>query len=499
MVKNKKAFLIYGLIFAFFAILSYLFPYTGDDWAWGSEIGLQRLQSGFSDYNGRYAGNILVLLLTRNKLLNVLFMSTTFFVCCTCCDKYVTDKKESNITYTLLAVILFLVMPRDIFAQSVVWTSGFANYVPSVIISAIYVIMFKKIFYDELRPFSNKMTVAIFFMALVGALFIEHITIFNVFLGTFAVIYCRVKYKKHYVFNYSFLIGSVIGSIIMFSNSAYHNVIQGADPYRSVSSNIFGFLYTIFTHTYEIISNLILSNYVMCLIISVLTVVLVYNSYKNNKHKNVVKISTVVNILCLISFFGYFIYNRLPLPVNLLTKFVMILIAIVYVISLTVNILLCIKGRERIKILFPLFCILVMCAPLLIVNPIGPRCFFSSYLFLMIFTIALFDYVTKKVKRNSMLFFPACFAALAVIYMSIFIPIHYVDAERNNFAKEQSRQGQKEILICPLPDKGYLWTSEPENDPWDKRYKLFYGLEKDVTFKFITQEELFTAIELSEN
>ena len=63
--KNWKTYLLYIFLFAFLFLLTYYFPYSNDDWAWGSKTGLERLQNGFKDYNGRYLGNLLVILLTR--------------------------------------------------------------------------------------------------------------------------------------------------------------------------------------------------------------------------------------------------------------------------------------------------------------------------------------------------------------------------------------------------------------------------------------------------
>ncbi|MGN0692308.1 MAG: hypothetical protein ACI4K7_08175, partial [Oscillospiraceae bacterium] len=51
--------LIISTVFIFFLGLAYMFPYTGDDWAWGGSLGLERLHNHFKDYNGRYLGNLL--------------------------------------------------------------------------------------------------------------------------------------------------------------------------------------------------------------------------------------------------------------------------------------------------------------------------------------------------------------------------------------------------------------------------------------------------------
>ena len=54
-----------------------LFPYSLDDWAWGGSVGIERLQTWFDNYNGRYFGNILVLILTRSDVLRASFEALT--------------------------------------------------------------------------------------------------------------------------------------------------------------------------------------------------------------------------------------------------------------------------------------------------------------------------------------------------------------------------------------------------------------------------------------
>ena len=76
-IKEKKFKDIgrYALCFAMLFALSWLFPYTGDDWAWGSQIGLDRLHTWFDNYSGRYVGNLIVLALTRSNMLKSLAMT----------------------------------------------------------------------------------------------------------------------------------------------------------------------------------------------------------------------------------------------------------------------------------------------------------------------------------------------------------------------------------------------------------------------------------------
>ena len=72
----------------FFGFLAFLFPYSGDDWAWGSIMGITRLETFFDNYNGRYLGNLLVMAITRSKALKVILMALSYFFSCWMCYKY---------------------------------------------------------------------------------------------------------------------------------------------------------------------------------------------------------------------------------------------------------------------------------------------------------------------------------------------------------------------------------------------------------------------------
>ena len=139
-ITNNKRYI---LLFVFLITLCSLFPYTGDDWAWGSKIGLERLYNGFNDYNGRYGGNLIVIALTRIFVIRNVTMAGTILGIIYLCEKII-EKNNKNLF--LLATFLFLAIPKLVFRQAIVWTSGFANYAISIFLVIIYVYLIKDLF-----------------------------------------------------------------------------------------------------------------------------------------------------------------------------------------------------------------------------------------------------------------------------------------------------------------------------------------------------------------
>lgn len=496
--KNKFiAISVFSLLV--FSLLVLFFPYTGDDWAWGSQIGTERLNSFFVNYNGRYLGNLLVMALTRSKLLNVVVLSLSYYVACYLCYRY-TEKKINLIL--IFSLVLFFVMPRGMFMQSVVWTSGYSNYVPSALISLLYLIMIKNIADRETPEYGKFSFIPTFLMGFCGALFMENITLFNVCLGFAVIGYCLIKFRRIFSCHIGFLIGAVIGAVCMFSNGAYFKIANGTDGYRSTASGLSGIVDTLKSHIITSIDNLLFSNCIMCIIATVVLSALVFKYLKNSNDKAPKTVSVIALTLNYVSLAVIIMENVSSLNgltgmfSSLQTKRVQFLTAVIYVLSIFLISFLCIDKQKRFKTMLPLYCVPVVVAPLLLVNPIGPRCFFVAYLFMMAYISDALAYAVKDCKLNSLtvksLVYLSCVTLVfqVIIYLNIFYPVYTCNEKRNEFAKLQSDNGNKTVYICELPNKSYLWTSSPTNEPWITRYKLFYGLDEEAQFTFVSEDEL---------
>ncbi len=490
--KNSKQqsivfIIISTIIFLTFATLVFLFPYTGDDWAWGSSLGLDRLHKFFADYNGRYAGNLLVLLLTRSRFFKIFLMALTNYLLCFSCYKYAPHKKNLCL---LFSFVLFLSMPREIFAQAVVWTSGFANYIPPTLISITYILLAKNIFDSKVPVYPKYIFIPTFLLGFVGALFIETSTLFNCILGLLIIVFSLLKFKKFYLSHLSFLIGSVVGAFCMFSNGAYSAIAAGTDNYRDAPFDKEELISTYLEHRRIIYENLFLSNGTVCSIICVLLIITTVLFISKNRNSALIAASlfaTGLNVISLV-----LILLRYTLS---LSRSIQLTCAIIFIISLLLVVMICVRKGERLKMLLPLCSILFLVVPLLVVKPIGPRCLFAPFMMLVMFTVYLFSYIIDGL-NNSDIKYKTLFSLFSItiviqtsIYASIFIPIYKYDTNRNALAVTQDESGEKTIIISELPNEKYLWTPDPKKEPWITRYKLFWGIDDSAELKIVKPQD----------
>lgn len=183
--KNRTLFI--GVWPAFVG-LAFLFPYTGDDWMWGTTGGLELLKSGFVGYNGRYFGNIIVLMLTRSKILQTVVVSGTMFLMAYLLYRMVDGER---MLIFLLAAVSMLMLPRTMMRETFVWVSGFSNYATSTVLLLLFLNILK---YLQDESVTTK-RIHVYLCAATGfasALFVENMTLACMVFGGIASIYIYI-------------------------------------------------------------------------------------------------------------------------------------------------------------------------------------------------------------------------------------------------------------------------------------------------------------------
>lgn len=499
---DKKSMLFVVFLFLAFSILVYLFPFSGDDWAWGSQLGLDRLAGGFENYNGRYAGNLLVLLLTRSQILRIIIMGVSFACACTF-PKLFSDGK--GLTACVIGAVLFLLMPSGTFVQAVVWTSGYSNYVPPILLIMLYFILIKNIFGQGAPSYSRLMPIFAVFIGFVSSLFMENITLYNIAVSIAVIVFCAIRYKRAYFTHISYFVGSLLGALLMFSNSAYGFIAKGEDTYRTTAlGGYFKLKEMLASHVDAVFEMFFENNIIALFIFSSLCagVCLLYLSRaESKKRKTCGGIMTLINIVTLFLIYakGRFVDWSVGMlssrPVFVNTAF-LTLISVMYFVSAAMVILLCVEERKVVyKSLFLLGSIAVLIVPLMVVEPIGPRCFFPPYLMLISVCVVLGVYINGELslpKRGRMLICAlstAMCVSLLFFFFNVYHTIHVYDVKRNEYVQKQIDAQTDTVKMFNLPYSSCVWNGNPNYSPLDERYKLFYGIDEDIQFEFVDREE----------
>lgn len=492
--EHSKCACRYLLCAILIFLLSFLFPYTGDDWAWGSQIGLDRLHTWFDNYSGRYVGNLIVLVLTRSNLLKSLAMTVALTGIIFLLERLIKEKWSFYVS-----IVLLICLPKAILRQAVVWTAGFSNYVTSIFFTLIYIVYIYWIF-DE-KPNRNKLRqrilpcIPLFVLGIINTLIVENVTLYNVVLGVAVIIYVLLRYRKVLIQHVCYFVGTICGTVYMFSNSVYHSISTNSDGYRSVAKG--GIIAQALKNYFDVIykeyfmNNIVLNLFILCLCY------IIYVNYKrkNAESKNV---SGKVLVVCLgiltcydiWSFFSYIGLSTVTKQ-NILIGLEGIATVIAGISLIIFALIMAAHYTNFWRTLFVVCSVLCVAAPLFAVNPIGSRCFFSSYILFILFAEELCriiaDNFTVAVNEKILKRTAVMLAVVGMIfYLCIFASVYRADHQRLSYIKDKVAAGEKNIEILHLPYESYIWTPTPnKGEVWEERYKLFYDIPQDVTLKAV--------------
>jgi|GEM_PF-4255095 len=146
--------------------------------------------------------------------------------------------------------------------------------------------------------------------------------------------------------------------------------------------------------------------------------------------------------------------------------------------------------KKRQKLLFILGSIALISAPLFFVRPVGPRCFFLTFILFILFTHSIFVELSmpKAYSRNINFIIKSSTLGYAIFLAVIYIQIGLANHNRINSIYEQLESNPKKITITHLPHEEYLWKSTPLNKKWKGKFKLFYGINEEIKIKIVKSD-----------
>lgn len=475
-------------------VLCYLFPYSGDDFAWGTKIGLERLNIWFDNYNGRYSGNLLILLLTRSKLLRIAIESVTIFLIIRYMNLLSTKDKKDN---KLLIVLMLLLMPVTIFRQTIAWASGFANYLIPILLILFFINSNKDLFIGKSNKKNEKKLVILFyfFASFMGSMFIENITIYNFLLALTVVIFEKIKIKKISKSNIYYLIGAILGSIMMFTNSSYLSILNNKDGYRTIAQeNII--IRSIKTYLSELSGFIFNDNWLICSLICLLAIIVGIKFLTNNKKVNKnMKFAVNASVVGATMFILNFLYinlksNNLLFMKNLFNEIYYATLGLIMVLSLLIITIFCIKNNEtRNRIIFYITSLIIINVPLLIITPIGSRLFLTTYVFFILISLELINYIFKENKFNYTIVCKTAITVLLIYFVMIYADIYKIENVQKKYINENKNSNKETLYLPLLPHTQYLHCVNRTDEVFGYRYKLFYGIDTETKLVYQPYKE----------
>ena len=463
-----------GSFFAGFCALAFLFPLSGDDWAWGSHLGTDRLSRLFENYNGRYAGNLAVLLLTRVNILIPFVVAATVTVTIFLLVD-LTDNR-TRLGYLVVA-ILFLGMPLGVWRQSVVWLSGFVNYALGSLCLLFYLRALKSEWLGgSRRPVGAGRYLAIFVFGFISQLFMEHITSYLVVASFVSLVLYRVKLGKFSKSGICWFVAFLSGAVFMLSNSAYRTAASANTQYQQIGgrSGLKGILHKLGD---PISNDAVAQNLLVNLTIALLVCLLLGSVRTLDRRLKLVAFGLVTGFLALAYLAREPEVYRKAHSVFAGTAGVaagLLLLTLLAVARYVIQ-----DQRRRTQLYVACASVVVLVGPLMFVEPIGPRCFYPTYLFfLLVVSLLLKELVEGSGAGAGTRVAPFLVAGLVAVFVSQFViygTIHRAADVRLAYVQEQVRSGSTEVDVTALPFSGYVHNPDPVGK-WGFRYKLFYHL-----------------------
>ena len=143
-------------------------------------------------------------------------------------------------------------------------------------------------------------------------------------------------------------------------------------------------------------------------------------------------------------------------------------------------------GAHRARALFFLFAALAAAVPLTAVTPIGPRCLFTSYVFLL---LAGVQFLPAAGLHGEAVWQRAGAGALAAGVFAacvfLFLPMHRTELLRRQAIAQAMAEGEREIVLPEFPHAEYLWDADTQK----LGQTYYYETPGDIVFVFVPAEE----------
>lgn len=456
--KWNRSSLAVTLLFIVFAVIQCCtFVMAGDDFWWAYIPSVDYL-FGQQDINGRYLTNVITFYITHYSILRPIVCIPFFVSLYFLLSRLLIRGAKDHFWSRVFIAISLMMTPTAISLLTTNWISGFTNYVISIVFSLIYIAYCIPLF--EGKPDKRPAWLALPFLILgfTAAFCVENISMYNVIIGLFFIIYPLVRFRKVHPANIAFFIGAAAGLFIMLQDKNYSQIVGDGDDtgFRAVEIDFSNILMTFYIDLLPYIARIF---FICHIIIAVSVTALYFRRYHSLSCKSAPKYAKLfVPVICI-----YAIYSLYSEVVGTLVSLTMafrmnaieVAFAFLYLFALIYMAWSLFDRNKFTRVLFFLCSIVVVTAPFLVVKPVTSRCFFATYIF---WILAAGEFMLPAIRRRrlsisgALLFGTLSVTASLTFILSVFNITNYIcDGIRVDYIREQASQPGRTVEIIPLP------------------------------------------------
>jgi len=487
-------------------------PYTHDDWDWGIKSGIDHLIK--ADVNNRYAGNFIVVLLTRSVVLKDIVMGVVFTlipdmlsrITVTFFDRFGYSEeiclRRIRIISFIVANIMILSLPVDVWRQTNGWVAGFSNFVVSgYALLAFYMFLLTMLKNNSSKMHSNYGKVLYYIIVvsfgIVIQLFLENISIYFGIVSSMFLAYSAIKKRSSFYSAMALTTGTVIGLYIMFDNSIYQTLWDtgyAVGQYRrlmfSRDQHLYSIIYNaLYRYVGEFIPQIISKH---GLLVSVISVLFSINGIKRIRKcvRGTVKYICYLCLCVLHTIYALYYVIRIiwEYPAQIHVFIAVGDLLFVCLITFEIWLYYRIEKNRLILILSIWLSPFVIMIPMVVINTVGPRSYYTTYLCLSLLCliimgpiIANMPIVFEQVVLIGLLglcFLLSCH--LTIIYSSI----GSTNRERLITIQQVRNENIDLITLAKYPHSEYLWIPDPGSSQYEHYFKEFYDIPDKTIIRF---------------
>lgn len=480
-VREEKMRRHFGSLFVFILLtaLFLLAPTTHDDWYYEHGNTLFNLitvssPSWYQNLNGRILGNALESITGGIHWLRAIVQSGIVFGIWKIAERTICASKCGS----LLLLSAILIIPAEIYAQTYGWSAGFFNYVPEVLLLlAVIFLIFRA--HEHEPGHTILLCLSVGLLSFCTQLFSENVTVINLFVGICLIVSGLVLHRKSFALPLAAGAGLVLGGIVMFLSPAYRSsAYYSAADSASLFETILGNYQTVSLYTFRI-------HILATLILTLSLVTLIFRS--KDQRKNVSNGLAVVLMLCQC----YFIVLHVILEddINLhgqrMTDAIDFLVNAVYAICALLGILYFVKDK-RTKFVSTAMIVLAIAyaAPLLVVAPIGPRCFYSTYMYILIGAFAVGEYTfASLLSKTDGVHLAATVVCGCALCLCLFVNTknHRIYTQRIDTIQQEMASGETTIELRSYPYPQFVWGANSQTIG----VYYYYDQPGDILFTYV--------------